>query len=168
MSYSFDGKVANQKASLKINGDTICSCCRKQVENPTDGKLEIGWNDYIVESYIHTPYYIYETKSGRAVVYCSDYCRKKHNHRFTRKKDISAEYEQKLQSRICKLENHIRKNLRIGDDVLDTLTGKKAKIVQVLGSDWEEDLRVRWHGCCYILDVDENVRYGWEIELVIE
>lgn len=160
MSYSFEGKVVNSTGTRRSWKSNICNCCSVVIPLPTQFTMKIGNSLYYVLSYLDTEYFIYEARCGYPAMYCSDKCRRKHNHRFTRKKDLSAEYEQKLENNIYKLENHIRKNLRVGDEVLDTLTGKKAKIVQILEESWQ--------GRGYILNVDENVRYGWEIELVIE
>ena len=154
MSYNFEGKVVNQKYSLKIDGNILCGCCRKQIENPTNGILVIWGNDYIAESYIHTPYYIYETKSGIAVVYCSDKCRRKHNHRFTRK-GKNEDYEHSLVQRIVKLENHIKKNLRVGDLVIDDLTRRVGQVLENVNGK-------------IILDICVVPRNLWEISLIIK
>ena len=36
----------------------------------------------MVFHYVNSNYYIHETKKGYAVMYCSSYCRRKHNHRY--------------------------------------------------------------------------------------
>lgn len=166
MSYSFDGKIVNQAERISPLKN-ICACCSKSISYPTFDVITLDDKKYGVLSYLDTEYFIYESKGSKPVVYCSDKCRRKHNHRFTRRKDLSAEYEQKLENNIYKLEDHIRKNLRVGDEVLDTLTNSKVKIVQILEESWQGQAK-EWQGRGYILDVDENVRYGWEIELVIE
>jgi hypothetical protein len=84
MSYTLDGKIANQSPATKLSGVVTCAKCCRTFKPPK--KIEIKEYDlektFLCDSYIDTPYYIYETKSGTAVVYCSQYCRNKHNHRF--------------------------------------------------------------------------------------
>jgi hypothetical protein len=85
MSYNIDGKVVNQYANVKIDNTVRCEKCSKIFSAPLTTTMLAPPRGYIIKHYIHLPYYIYETKSGIAVVYCSDYCRKKHNHRFTKR-----------------------------------------------------------------------------------
>jgi hypothetical protein len=84
MSYTLDGKIANQSPEIKLSGTVRCAKCCKGFKPPK--KVEIKEDDlkkvFVCASYIDTEHYIYETKSGTAVVYCSQYCRNKHNHRF--------------------------------------------------------------------------------------
>jgi len=84
MSYSFDGKVTNQEPDIKNydSAKTSCSKCGKLINAPNLEYLLINKKVYTVSSYLDTDHFIYETKKGTAAVYCSDYCRKKHNHRF--------------------------------------------------------------------------------------
>lgn len=84
MSYNIDGKLANQPIRGGMLSQPKCAKCCKQVSVPKEGSYaDIAGNTiYTIQSYLSTPHYIYETKSGRAVVYCSAYCRNKHNHRF--------------------------------------------------------------------------------------
>ena len=86
MSYSFDGKVANQ-AAKEVNYTTAkchCSKCDKIIEAPKKKHVSIEDKVFLLQSYLGTENFIYETKSGSAVTYCSKYCRDKHNHRFTK------------------------------------------------------------------------------------
>jgi hypothetical protein len=80
MSYNFDGKIANQRPQ----NIPKCSKCGTELSQPDNGTFAetSGPSIYEAYSYLKTSFYIYETKSGRAVVYCSEYCRNKHNHRF--------------------------------------------------------------------------------------
>lgn len=80
MSYSFDGKIANQRPKNL----TKCEKCRKETPYPDNGTFAqtLGPSIFEAFSYIGTSNFIYESKSGTAVVYCSEYCRNKHNHRF--------------------------------------------------------------------------------------
>lgn len=84
MSYNFDGKVSNQSPRFVnyTSAKCICAKCGKVIESPDSTELKIGESSYTVRSYLTTPYFIHETKMGTSVVYCSNYCRKKHNHRF--------------------------------------------------------------------------------------
>jgi hypothetical protein len=87
MSYSFEGKVVNQ--STMSGSKPSCSKCKKLVAPPNILMLSNpgqphGTTTYLVYHYLGTSQFIYETKSGRAVVYCSEYCRNKHNHRFAK------------------------------------------------------------------------------------
>lgn len=89
----YENKIANQTPSFRFNsGDPkpICSCCNRLIDRPI--KQLIFTNDskrqthrLICFHYVNTPHFILETKSGRAAVYCSEYCMKKHNAKFTRK-----------------------------------------------------------------------------------
>lgn len=85
-----EGKVANQFVRARISGDNTCAKCSKVIPQPKVTGMNAGEDPQGVMSalyishYIFTPYYIYETKGGFAVTYCSKYCRDKHNHRFKR------------------------------------------------------------------------------------
>jgi hypothetical protein len=84
MSYVLDGKISNQKCIEKLNGQVTCEKCNQLIDKP---KLAIVNSPLTNEnlkcnSYIRTEHFVYETKKGYAIVYCSDYCRRKHNHRF--------------------------------------------------------------------------------------
>lgn len=86
MSYVFDGKVANQSPRYTIGGQVRCEKCFKLLDPPEilaldTLEIEISWKTY---SYIRQSSFIYESLHGKAVVYCSKYCRDKHNHRFTK------------------------------------------------------------------------------------
>lgn len=86
MSYSIDGKIANQETQLRLSGKIPCSKCNKLL--PIPNRVEINSHAtkqvFSCSSYIGTQYFIYESKSGTAVVYCSQYCRDRHNHRFNK------------------------------------------------------------------------------------
>lgn len=86
MSYSFEGKIANQFPTITnyISAKTQCEKCSKVIEAPFRSFVEIDKKLYLTFSYIGTPHSIYEAKGGIAVTYCSDYCKRKHNHRFAR------------------------------------------------------------------------------------
>lgn len=81
MSYSLEGKIANQDPT-HIN----CEKCFVPIEAPVAITVNSKSTSqmFFCKSYIGTQYYIYETKGGAAVVYCSEYCRNKHNHRFSK------------------------------------------------------------------------------------
>lgn len=76
-----EGKLVNQFPKTKI-GQTRCECCTKIIPEPSHCGLKVNNEHFSMRSYIRTEYFIYESKSGFAVVYCSDWCRRKHNHRF--------------------------------------------------------------------------------------
>jgi hypothetical protein len=84
MSYTLDGKIANQTPEIKLSGVVTCAKCCTRFDPPekviiTEKSLK---QEFSCASYIGTEHYIYEAKRGIAVVYCSKYCRNKHNHRF--------------------------------------------------------------------------------------
>lgn len=89
-------KITNQIPAYRFNsGDPkpTCSKCSKLISRPftstvfntssTTGRHSIMYN---ICHYIGTSHFIIESKSGRASTYCSEYCMKKHNAIFTRKK----------------------------------------------------------------------------------
>lgn len=84
MSYNIDGKIANQSPNLKLSGKISCSKCCKLIKPPESLVVHNNSTNqsFLCASYIGTNHFIYETKSGTAVVYCSEYCKRKHNHRF--------------------------------------------------------------------------------------
>lgn len=86
MSYTLDGKLANQSTSLRLSGKVSCAKCCKSIKAPELVVVDSSSTDQFFNctSYIGTDHFIYETKSGTAVVYCSEYCRNKHNHRFSK------------------------------------------------------------------------------------
>jgi hypothetical protein len=84
-----EGKIANQAPNRRLNSgypQPVCGKCQKLVENPSTATLAniTGTSIFTIYSYLETPNWIYESKSGSAVVYCSKYCRNKHNHRFNK------------------------------------------------------------------------------------
>ena len=88
MSYVFDGKVANQNVRITTGGKVRCEKCRKLLDPPD--LLTLGSRDslsaWVTYSYLQRSSFIYESLRGTAVVYCSRYCRDKHNHRFFKSK----------------------------------------------------------------------------------
>ncbi len=84
MSYTLDGKVANQSVNLRLSGKVSCGKCCKLVPAPDQVTVlsHVTNQTFVCSSYIGSSHFVYETKSGTAVVYCSEYCRNKHNHRF--------------------------------------------------------------------------------------
>lgn len=86
MSYVLDGKIANQDPIIRISGTINCGKCSKLIPLPQRVIIDSKHTKQVFEcaSYIGTEHFIYETKSGTAVVYCSEYCRNKHNHRFSK------------------------------------------------------------------------------------
>jgi hypothetical protein len=86
MSYVIDGKIANQTPDVKLSGIVRCGKCCKNVPAPDMVRIVGSETDqvFICASYIGKSPYIYETRVGIAVVYCSKYCRDKHNHRFSK------------------------------------------------------------------------------------
>jgi hypothetical protein len=81
VSYNLDGKLSNQYVRSDLRKPK-CSKCNKTIDTPAHTTMEANNKLFSIRHYIGTPHYIYETKSGHSAVYCSDYCRKKHNHRF--------------------------------------------------------------------------------------
>lgn len=86
MSYNFDGKLVNQSPKIKnyTSAKSSCAKCSKLIDAPDISVLTVNNKTYTVRDYLNSEYFIYETKSGTAVVYCSRYCRNKHNHRFSK------------------------------------------------------------------------------------
>lgn len=85
MSYSFDGKVSNQRFIPNERGNAVCAKCNTVIPSPTKTRIPLNKKFFLIESYINTPFYIYESKSGKSVCYCSSHCKKAHNHRFSRR-----------------------------------------------------------------------------------
>lgn len=86
MSIDLDGKIANQSLRYVFNSGNpvpVCGKCGRTISKPSITSLSLESNQVlIVYSYIETSHFIYPTKSGKAVTYCSKHCRNKHNHRF--------------------------------------------------------------------------------------
>ena len=80
-----EGKIANQTTFNRVNGNICCAKCMKIIDKPETTFIPTKSHTHLVSSYIGTPHFIYESKSGMAVTYCSKYCASKHNHRFTKK-----------------------------------------------------------------------------------
>lgn len=84
-----DGKVANQRPRGKwvlncIPVEVNCGNCKKTFHAPVSTEVKGFYSKQVFAaySYMGSEYFIYDTKSGRSVCYCSDFCRKAHNHRF--------------------------------------------------------------------------------------
>lgn len=85
MSYVLDGKISNQRCNIKLDdGKVRCEKCSTLINKPNIIILNspLTKEAFKCFSYIKTRHFIYETKVGISIVYCSDYCRRKHNHRF--------------------------------------------------------------------------------------
>lgn len=85
MSYSFDGKLSNQKprSTNLASAKTTCSKCCRLIDFPKRNIVSINDKTYFTYDYLQEKFFIYETKSGIAAAYCSEYCKRKHNHRFS-------------------------------------------------------------------------------------
>ena len=91
-----EGKLANLFPRRTMYGTVVCGKCSTNFKAPVaislmvpSGSIENGKTLSMVvnvHSYIGSERFIYESKSGRAVCYCSEYCARKHNHRFTKRK----------------------------------------------------------------------------------
>ena len=91
-----DGKIVNQY-HRHIEGRYKCGCCGKKMEDPDDVFIKLSGSYYDCKMYNpQSPYFIYETKRGNSVVYCSDECRKKHNHRFRYMQPTKPKRPQKI------------------------------------------------------------------------
>jgi len=76
-----EGKVSGQP--LRTYDRVYCAKCKTELVTPNRKAFEICKGIFqIIRSYMHSPYFIYESKSGFSIIYCSKYCRNKHNHRF--------------------------------------------------------------------------------------
>ena len=86
MSKVLEGKISNQFVRQNFSGSLKCEKCQKLIPEPNTVPMRFKVEEqefyYTGYTYLQTPFYIYESNSGRSVVYCSDYCVKKHNHRF--------------------------------------------------------------------------------------
>jgi hypothetical protein len=87
MSYTFDGKISNQSPRKNGKGvftsDVKCAKCQKDIEKPSFSHVQlVAGVFHQVYHYLDKPFFIFECKSGFSVVYCSEYCKKKHNHRY--------------------------------------------------------------------------------------
>lgn len=83
MSYNIDGKVVNQPIRKRMDGQVICSRCSLRFKAPSKVVMSLTAKTSIfINHYIGEDYFVYETKKGHAVMYCSDDCRRKHNHRY--------------------------------------------------------------------------------------
>lgn len=83
MSKVIEGKVTIQSAWVKLNGSVTCAKCGKVFSPPETFHKELKSGPcYGFSSYLQTERFIFETNAGYAIVYCSEYCARKHNHRF--------------------------------------------------------------------------------------
>lgn len=86
MSYVLEGKISNQEvkkiSTLEGEQKTICSKCSKILDLPNFEYIKLDNRYFKILHYLNLPYFIYESKSGKSSVYCSNYCKEKHNHRF--------------------------------------------------------------------------------------
>jgi len=89
MSCKLEGKVSNQYIRQNMSGKQVCAKCSTLVDKPEQARLFVSEHqEYYIFHYLEKEHYIYESKSGKSVVYCSDYCRRKHNHRFKKSIEI--------------------------------------------------------------------------------
>lgn len=94
MSRAIEGKISGQPLKRNINNEAKCECCNKVIPTLRSDYLTMVSAVQIIYNCFGTPYYIYESNSGYSIVYCSDKCRRKHNHRFNpmAKKESSQQY----------------------------------------------------------------------------
>lgn len=78
-----EGKLSNQSTKQNMSGKALCGKCSRMIPRPSVTYLSVDGSSYSIYSYLGTDRYLYESKSGQSIVYCSKYCRNKHNHRFT-------------------------------------------------------------------------------------
>lgn len=83
---SVEGKIANRTMIKrpKTDGKTLCERCETLIDQPTDTTFSDNGTTLYLKSYIGTDKFVYESRSGNAICYCSKYCARKHNHRFTK------------------------------------------------------------------------------------
>jgi len=82
-----EGKVSAQPIHMRFNSGNpqpLCDNCRTLVEKPKKVGCNFKTRMQLLFSYFDTPYFIYESKSGYSVIYCSKECRDQHNHRFNK------------------------------------------------------------------------------------
>lgn len=84
MSKKIEGKISNQGVTVKLSNKCVCGKCSKLIDPPSRSRIFTGSHYFSVMHYLENNFYIYETNKGKSIVYCSDYCRRKHNHRFRR------------------------------------------------------------------------------------
>lgn len=96
MCYNLEGKISAQghpKSYWHENeiwhslSNSLCKCesCGTFMIVPKFGVITLDFKKQMTcYHYINEDHYIYETRSGTSIVYCSDKCRKKHNHRFVK------------------------------------------------------------------------------------
>lgn len=83
MSYNIDGKIVNQPVRKRMDGQVLCGRCGIIIKAPSKVVMSLSAHKAIfVNHYIGSDFFIHETKKGYAVMYCSDDCRKRHNHRY--------------------------------------------------------------------------------------
>jgi hypothetical protein len=77
------GKVSAQPLKYAHNMEEFTAICAKcSTLMPAPAKEVVKFNEphqvLIVHSYLDTSHFIYETKSGISIVYCSKDCKEKH------------------------------------------------------------------------------------------
>ena len=90
-----DGKISNQLPRRRMGGHTCANCCTLMPKPKITSIVGSGGANFGIYHYLENSdrdelknCYIYETKCGTAVTYCSDKCRKAHNHRFRGHEEI--------------------------------------------------------------------------------
>lgn len=83
-----EGKISAQPVRLRFNsGDPkpTCACCSTLVDKPKSVGIVLKTRKQLLFSYLDTEHFIFECKSGFAIIYCNKECRDAHNHRFNKK-----------------------------------------------------------------------------------
>jgi hypothetical protein len=121
-----DGKIAGQHYKGGVSGKVRCGKCYRLIDRPETDSIEYDGNVQIVRHYLSLPYFIYETKLGFSICYCSDKCRRKHNHRFNQRVIDNTDKAMMVTQRFWN-------NLKVGDIVRDTIYNKNATVLSVDG-----------------------------------
>jgi hypothetical protein len=82
-----EGKLSGQPVKMRFNsGDPkpTCAACNVLLDRPEHTQIKLKERLQALFSYFDKEYFIFETKSGYSVVYCSKECRDQHNHRFVK------------------------------------------------------------------------------------
>jgi phage FluMu protein Com len=89
-----DGKISGQSPRYRYNSGyplPTCAKCNKLVDKPTSLAIDMKCGRFqLTFHYVDKEHFIYEAKSGFAVVYCSKYCRDKHNHRYFKRQLVTS------------------------------------------------------------------------------
>jgi hypothetical protein len=75
-----DGKISGQPLRARIT----CAKCSSIITTIKQKNISLQNRIQAVNHCLGEETFIYETKSGKSVVYCSKYCRNQHNHRFNK------------------------------------------------------------------------------------